>query len=109
MIDKTLARMIDESLRICRQSEASLRRKPLESHAEQAHLVLMGGDNFQAEVEQIAATLNGERPGQVLTLPVGVMEHTACHYHPSLKDQKMMADGLQSLLDRHPEIWGRMK
>ena len=75
----------------------------------QAHLVLMGGDNFQAEVEQIAATLNGERPGQVLTLPVGVMEHTACHYHPSLKDQKMMADGLQSLLERHPEIWGRIK
>jgi lysophospholipase L1-like esterase len=72
----------------------------------QAHLVLMGGDAFQGDVEQVAATLNADAPGRVLTLAVGPMEHTACHYHPSLKDQKMMADSLQALLDRHPDIWG---
>ncbi|MGC2087364.1 MAG: hypothetical protein WA702_28825 [Bradyrhizobium sp.] len=41
MIDKTLARMIDESLPICRQSDALLRRKQLETCAHQAHLVLI--------------------------------------------------------------------
>jgi lysophospholipase L1-like esterase len=71
----------------------------------QAHLVLMEGGAFQGDVEQVAATLNADAPGRVLTLPVGPMELTACHYHPSLKDQKMMADGLQALLDQHPDIW----
>jgi hypothetical protein len=41
MIDKTLARMIDESLQICRESEVRLHRKRLETRVNQAHLVLI--------------------------------------------------------------------
>jgi len=72
----------------------------------QAHLILMGGDSFYGEVQQIAAALNQDSPGRVLTLHVGPMELTACNYHPSLKDHQMNADGLQALLDQHPDFWG---
>ena len=71
----------------------------------QAHLVLMGGDAFYGEVQQVAAAFDQEAPGRVLTQRVGAMELTACHYHPSLKDQRMMADSLHALIDQHPEIW----
>lgn len=75
----------------------------------QAHMVLMGGDAFYGEVQKIAAELDAQRPGRVLTIHAPAMELTACHYHPSLKDQKMMADGLQSLLARYPQIWARAR
>jgi hypothetical protein len=39
MIDKTLARMIDGWLQICRESEVPLHRKRLETHVNQAHVV----------------------------------------------------------------------
>lgn len=71
----------------------------------QAHLVLMGGDNFYPEVQQVAAAFDQEAPGRVLTQHVGAMELTACHSHPSLKDQRMMANSLRGLIDQHPEIW----
>jgi lysophospholipase L1-like esterase len=71
----------------------------------QAHFVLMGGDSFYNDVQQVAEALDAQAPGRVLTLHVGAMELTACHYHPSLKDQHTMADSLQALLDQHAEIW----
>jgi len=71
----------------------------------QAHLVLMGTDLFYADVQQVAAAVDAEVPGRVLTVHVPAMEQTACHDHPSLKDQRMMADSVRTLLDQHPEIW----
>jgi len=71
----------------------------------QAHLVLMGSDSFYGEVQQVATALNQDSPGRVLTFHVGSMELAACHYHPSLKDHQVNADGLQALLDQHPEVW----
>jgi len=57
----------------------------------QARFLLLAGDTFADDVEQVARRLNG------LATPVRVtgMERTACHAHPSAADERMMADLLE--------------
>lgn len=73
----------------------------------QARLILMGSDAFYDDVQKVAATLNQTTARPVLTLRFSGLELTACDYHPSLKDHKMLAASLQGLLDQHPDFWGK--
>ena len=71
----------------------------------QAHLILMGSDLFYDQVQQIAAALNRSARQPVTTLHFGDLEMTGCDYHPSVKDDRTLAAGLQALLAQHPEYW----
>ncbi|UYY76772.1 SGNH/GDSL hydrolase family protein [Sphingomonas sp. R1] len=51
-----------------------------------ARFLLMGAPAFIADVRAVAAA-TGATP-----VPVPQLEFTACHFHPSLKDQRLMAD-----------------
>ena len=60
----------------------------------QARFVLMAADAFRAEVEQVAAATGAT------VVDTGPLELTGCDWHPSLKDQRAMADRLQAALAR---------
>lgn len=60
----------------------------------QARFALMAADAFRAEVEQVAAATGAT------VVDVGPLELTGCDWHPSLKDQRAMADRLQAVLTR---------
>jgi len=60
----------------------------------QARIVLMGAENFYADVAAVAAA-TGATPVKVPKL-----EMTGCHWHPSLKDHQVMAALLAKLLAR---------
>lgn len=57
----------------------------------QARFVLMGGDSFFSEVEQVKAALDGDLPGRVTARHVTGLAMTGCHYHPSVADNAKMA------------------
>ena len=57
-------------------------------------MVLMAADAFRAEVEQVAAATGAT------VVDAGPLELTGCDWHPSLKDQRAMADRLQAALAR---------
>ncbi|WP_448660019.1 SGNH/GDSL hydrolase family protein [Sphingomonas sp. CJ99] len=64
----------------------------------QARFVLLGGDSFYDQVEQVAATLAGALPGRVVTRHVTGLEMTGCHYHPSVADNAKMAELVRGAL-----------
>ncbi len=66
--------------------------KELRRRQPQARLVLMGAENFYPDVAAVAAA-TGATP-----VKIGTLEMTACNHHPSLSDQRTMADLLDPLV-----------
>ena len=60
----------------------------------QARFVLMGSDLFFADVRQVAAEVNAHTAGLVTTMKFGGLELTACNWHPSVRDDRTLADQL---------------
>lgn len=58
----------------------------------QARLVLMGAENFYADVAAVAQATG------VTAVKVPTLEMTGCNWHPSLKDHRTMADLLAAAL-----------
>ncbi|HEX8412881.1 MAG TPA: SGNH/GDSL hydrolase family protein [Sphingomicrobium sp.] len=73
------------------------------SHS-QAQFVLMGSDQFIAEVEQVAAELNRGAARQVSALRFSGLDYLGCDHHPSLADDRLLADLLQREIQRL-QIW----
>jgi len=73
-----------------------------------ARLILMGSDNFIADVDQVAAALRETAPGRVSTIHMTSLELTGCDWHPSLKDDQHLADLVEAEIGRiHPPApWG---
>ncbi|MEP7005783.1 MAG: GDSL family lipase, partial [Sphingomonas bacterium] len=70
-----------------------------------AWLILMGSDNFIADVDQVAAALRETAPGRVSTIHMSGLELTGCNWHPSLKDDQRLADLVQAEIERiHPPV-----
>ncbi|MEO7691595.1 MAG: SGNH/GDSL hydrolase family protein [Sphingomonas sp.] len=65
-----------------------------------ARLILMGSDNFIADVDQVAAALRETAPGRVSTIHMSGLELTGCDWHPSLKDDQHLADLVQAEIGR---------
>ena len=65
----------------------------------QARFLLIAGDSFAADVEQVVQAVDAETPGARtrMTEPLGFgMDLSACDWHPSSADQTMMADRLEA-------------
>lgn len=77
----------------------------LQARHPQARFILMGSDPFWGEVEQVAAAVNAAAPGRVRTLRFGNLELTGCNYHPSLADDRRLADQLAAAIEAMPELW----
>ena len=61
----------------------------------QARFLLIAGDSFAADVEQVAQTVDAEAAGLATPVRVTGMDLGACDWHPSIADQRMMADRLE--------------
>ena len=61
----------------------------------QARFLLIAGDSFAADVEQVANTVDAETPGLAAPVRITGMNLGACDWHPSIADQRMMADRLE--------------
>lgn len=64
----------------------------LHAQQPQARFVLMGSDMFFADVGQVAAEVNARKAGLAAPLEFGGLELTACNWHPSLADDRKLAD-----------------
>jgi len=67
----------------------------------QAHFVLMANDPFLADVQAVAK--DAGRP--VMVIRTIDMELTGCDWHPSLKDNRAIADQLQAAIAGIPGLW----
>ena len=69
-----------------------------------ARFILMGSDLFYPEIQKVAEALNRGSAVSVSTVQIGKMELSACDWHPSLADDKMLA-GLVDDEIRRLGIW----
>jgi len=61
-----------------------------------ARFLLIAGDSFAADVEEVAKAVDTGAPGLATPVRITGMDLQACHWHPSVADQKMMADRLEA-------------
>ncbi|MEO6359606.1 MAG: lipase, partial [Sphingomicrobium sp.] len=66
----------------------------------QARFILMGSDLFFAKVEGVAAELKRGGLDRVSTLRFAGLDYGGCDYHPSLSDDRTLADLLQTEIER---------
>jgi lysophospholipase L1-like esterase len=62
----------------------------------QARFLLIAGDSFAVDVEEVAKAVDAETPGLATPVRITGMELGACDWHPSAADQRMMADRLEA-------------
>jgi lysophospholipase L1-like esterase len=61
-----------------------------------ARFLLIAGDSFAADVEAVTKTIDAEIPGLATPVRITGMDLSACDWHPSAADQRMMADRLET-------------
>lgn len=62
----------------------------------QAKFLLIAGDSFAADVEDVVKTVDAQTPGLATPVRITGMDLGACDWHPSIADQRMMADRLEA-------------
>jgi len=62
----------------------------------QARFLLIAGDSFAADVDEVAKAVDAEAPGLATPVRITGMDLGACDWHPSIADQRMMADRLEA-------------
>lgn len=73
----------------------------------QARFLLIAGDLFAEDVAEVARRLEAVAPGLATPVRITGMVQSACHGHPSVADQALMADRLQAAITALPEGWSR--
>jgi lysophospholipase L1-like esterase len=64
----------------------------------QARFLLIAGDLFADDVAEVAQRIDAVTPGLATPVRITGMAKTACHGHPSVGDQVMMADRLEAAI-----------
>jgi lysophospholipase L1-like esterase len=77
----------------------------LRARQPRARFLLVAHDSFATEMEQVAATLDGDGRGSVATLHYGALERTGCDWHPSLADHRALADLVLAAIRRIDGLW----
>lgn len=73
----------------------------------QARFLLIAGDSFAADVDQVVQAVDAETPGLATPVRITGMDLGACDWHPSVADQRMMADRLEAVARAIPAFSGR--
>jgi lysophospholipase L1-like esterase len=81
--------------------------RSLDVRHSQARFVLMGSDVFLEDVRQVRASLPEPLRARVTTLRFGDLELTGCNWHPSLEDNRRLADQLAAAIEGLPDLWTR--
>ena len=61
-----------------------------------ARFLLIAGDSFAADVEAVATAVDAAAPDLATPVRITGMDLGACHWHPSVADQRMMAGRLEA-------------
>ena len=72
--------------------------RELAARQPQARFILMGSELFFSEVEQVAIMLNKNARHPVTALQFTGLDYAGCHSHPSLPDNRRLADLLQRII-----------
>ena len=74
-----------------------------------AYMIVWAADVANGEVEREAQKavqeFEQQGGGNITYLPVNGLQFTACDGHPSLADEKVIADKLEKLIDGHKGVW----
>ena len=76
--------------------------RDLHARQPQARFILMGSQDFLPQVRQVAASL--AMPDRVTTLLFSGLDHGGCQFHPSLADDRLLADSIAKAIGRL-SIW----
>ena len=77
----------------------------LRTRQPQARFLLVAHEAFAPEIEQVAATLNGDQRAPVATLHYGALERSGCDWHPSLADHRALAELVLAAIGRIERLW----
>ena len=83
--------------------------RQLRAQNPRAHILLWATDMASGEIAEqagrVAATLRAAGDRRVTFLPVPGLAFSGCHSHPSLADDRRIADRLATYVDAHPGLW----
>jgi len=71
----------------------------------QARVVLMASAEFANDVGAVATELNKAAPGRIRPMRFEGLDLLGCDWHPSLKDHRLLADGLEQEIAQFGAIW----
>ena len=74
--------------------------RTLRSRHPAARFILLGGEDWFPLVEEVAAAANRAVPGLAVALNYGELERTACDWHPSLADNRKLAQQVIHAIER---------
>lgn len=78
----------------------------------QAFFILLANDGangeIQIEVQKVLGQLKNSGETRIEYIPINQMSLTACDWHPSLADHKMMSEAVTKFIEAHPELWQGM-
>ncbi|HEX8621905.1 MAG TPA: SGNH/GDSL hydrolase family protein [Allosphingosinicella sp.] len=64
-----------------------------------ARFLLLGGEDYFPQVEQVAVEVERAAPGLAVAVNYGELERTACDWHPSVADNRKLAEQLIRTID----------
>ena len=77
----------------------------------QAHILLWATDladgEIAREVGKVTARLDAAGIGNVGFVAVKGLSFSGCHFHPSVADDRIIADRLAAYVDAHPGLWSK--
>jgi lysophospholipase L1-like esterase len=79
--------------------------RALHARQPQARFVLMGSEDFYPQVERVASALAVKMPGRVSLLRFAGLDRQACHFHPSLADDRLLAGLVEAEIRRLEPDW----
>lgn len=83
--------------------------KELRARYPKAYLIVWATDladgEIQAEAGKTVARLQAAGERRIAFVPVGKLAMSGCHWHPSVADDKVIADTIGRVLDARSDIW----
>ena len=62
---------------------------------------------IQAEAQKVSHQVQAGADSRVTFIAVKRLDMSGCHWHPSAKDDEVIAGKLIEFIDQHPEAWGQ--
>ena len=65
----------------------------------------MADGEIEAEVGKVVSALKARGENRVVFLPIDGLSFSACHAHPSVADDGVIASRLEQVIDAQPRVW----
>ena len=65
----------------------------------------MADGEIEAEARKVVHARQQQGDHSIQFLPIDALTFSACNWHPSLADDKVIADKLIHIIDADPQVW----